>query len=115
LGIPVCLVGIIQAQVGPDFLRPTLVTEASQLLRLDLTRTHDVFQPTGTFVDAGRFGAMAILTYVSALALLVLAYRTSTRRGRTFAVIGVIVAAAAIWAHSGKADIIVAVAIAVMA
>ena len=57
LGIPACLVGIIQAQFGPDFLRPTVVTEASQLLRLDLTRTHDVFQPTGTFVDAGRFGS----------------------------------------------------------
>ena len=115
LGIPVCLVGIIQAQVGPDFLRPTVVTEASQLLRLDLTRTHDVFQPTGTFVDAGRFGSMAMLTYVSALALLLLAHRTSTARGRAFAVIGVIVAAGAIWAHAGKTGIIVAAAIAVIA
>ena len=115
LGIPVCLVGIIQAQFGPDFLRPTVVTEASQLLRLDLTRTHDVFQPTGTFVDAGRFGTMAMLTYVSALALLLLAHRTSTARGRAFAVIGVIVAAGAIWAHAGKTGIIVAAAIAVMA
>ena len=115
LGIPVCLVGIIQAQFGPDFLRPTVVTEASQLLRLDLTRTHDVFQPTGTFVDAGRFGTMAMLTYVSALALLLLAHRTSTARGRAFAVIGVIVAAGAIWAHGGKTGIIVAAAIAVIA
>ena len=113
LGIPACLVGIIQAQFGPDFLRPTVVTEASQLLRLDLTRTHDVFQPTGTFVDAGRFGAMAMLTYVSALALLLLTHRTSTARGRAFAVIGVIVAAGAIWAHAGKTGIIVAAAIAV--
>ena len=115
LGIPACLVGIIQAQFGPDFLRPTVVTEASQLLRLDLTRTHDVFQPTGTFVDAGRFGTMAMLTYVSALALLLLAHRTSTARWRAFAVIGVIVAAGAIWAHAGKTTIIVAAAIAVIA
>ncbi len=115
LGIPACLVGIIQAQFGPDFLRPTVVTEASQLLRLDLTRTHDVFQPTGTFVDAGRFGTMAMLTYVSALALLLLAHRTSTARRRAFAVIGVIVAAGAIWAHAGKTGIIVAAAIAVIA
>ena len=64
-----------------------MVTEASQLLRLDLTRTHDVFQPTGTFVDAGRFGAMAMLTYVSGLALLVLTFRTSTARRRAFAVL----------------------------
>jgi hypothetical protein len=115
LGIPACLVGIIQAQIGPDFLRPTVVTEASQLLRLVLTRTHDVFQPTGTFVDAGRFGTMAMLTYVSALALLLLTHRTSSGRGRAFAVIGVIVAAGAIWAHGGKTGIIVAAAIAVMA
>ena len=92
-----------------------MVTEASQLLRLDLTRTHDVFQPTGTFVDAGRFGTMAMLTYVSALALLLLTHRTSSARGRAFAVIGVIVAAGAIWAHGGKTGIIVAAVIAVMA
>ena len=115
LGMPVCLVGIIQAQLGPDFLRPTVVTEASHLLRLDLTRTHDVFQPTGTFVDAGRFGSMAMLTYVSALALFLLAHRTSTGRGRAFAVIGVIVAAGAVWAHGGKTGIIVAAAIAAIA
>ena len=115
LGIPACLVGIIQAQIGPDFLRPTVVTEASRLLRLDLTRTHDVFQPTGTFVDAGRFGSMAMLTYVSALALLLFANRRSTARGRTLAVIGVVVAAGAIWAHGGKTGIIVAPAIAVIA
>ena len=58
---------------------------------------------------------MAMLTYVSALALLLLAHRTSTARGRAFAVIGVIVAAGAIWAHAGKTTIIVAAAIAVMA
>jgi len=115
LGIPVCLVGIIQAQVGQDFLRPTVVTEASQLLRLELTRTHDVFQPTGTFVDAGRFGTMAILTYVSALALLLLAHLTSTARRRALAVIGVIVAAGAIWASASKAGILVAATIGVMA
>ncbi len=115
IGIPACLVGIIQAQFGPDFLRPTVVTEASQLLSLDLTRTHNVFQPTGTFVDAGRFGAMAMLTYVSALALLVLIYRTSTAWMRALAVIGVIVAAGAVWAHAGKTEIIVAAAIAVIA
>jgi hypothetical protein len=115
LGIPACLVGIIQAQVGPEFLRPTAVTEASQLLRLDLTRTHDVFQPTGTFVDAGRFGAMAMLTYVSALALLLLAHRTFTGRGRAVAIIGVMVAAGALWASGGKTGIIVAAALAVIA
>ena len=94
--------GSSRRRFGPDFLRPSVVTEASQLLRLDLTRTHDVFQPTGTFVDAGRFGTMAMLTYVSALALLLLTYRTSTARRRAFAVIGVMVAAGAIWAHAGQ-------------
>jgi hypothetical protein len=115
LAIPVCLVGIIQAQFGPEFLRPAVVTEASQLLRLDLTRTHDVFQPTGTFVDAGRFGAMAMLTYVSALALLLLAHRTSTAPWRAFAVLGVLVAAGAVWAYAGKTTVIVAASIAVIA
>jgi hypothetical protein len=115
LGIPVCLVGIIQSQVGPDFLRPSAVTQASQLLRLDLTRTHGVFQPTGTFVDASRFGSMAMLTYVSGLALLVLTFRTCTARRRAFAVAGVVVAAGAVWAHAGKTGVVVAAAIAVVA
>jgi hypothetical protein len=115
LGIPACLVGIIQASVGPSFLRPTITTAASQLLRLDLTRAFDVFQPTGTFVDAARFGSMALLTFVCALALLVLADAASGARTRAFAVIGILVGGGAVWANASKSSIIVAAAAGIVA
>jgi hypothetical protein len=112
LGIPACLVGVIQAYVGPTFLRPSMATP---FLVLDLTRVHDVFQPTGPFADPGRFGSVALLVFVSSLALLVLTYRSGSLRLRLFAFAGVIVSGAAVWANASKTGVLVAVMFAALA
>jgi hypothetical protein len=112
LGIPVCLVGIIQASVGPDFLSPGVATP---LLRLNLTRAHGVFQPTGPFADQGRFGAMALVVFVSALGLLLLTWRDRRAAYRWLAIGGVVIGGGAVWANAGKSNLIVAAAITVAA
>lgn len=105
LSIPVCLVGAIQASIGPSFLRPSVETPGLELV---LIRAHDVFQPTGPFADGGRFGYTAMLSLVTALALLVLTYRHSSVMFRLFTIVGIISAGAAVWVHASKTNIVVA-------
>jgi hypothetical protein len=112
VGIPACLIGIVQGTIGPEFLRPSLPTPD---LRLELVRNGDVFQPTGTFADAGRFGSMAQVMLTSSLALLVMGWRTDRSLLRLFAASAVVISASAVWVHAGKTGLVVSAALIVVA
>jgi hypothetical protein len=105
LSIPVCLVGVIQGSVGPSFLRPEVQTPGLDLV---LIRAHDVFQPTGPFADGGRFGYTAMLSLVLSLSLYVLTSRAGTIIFRAVAIAGILSAAAAVWVHASKTNVVVA-------
>jgi len=112
LGIPACCIGIIQAYIGPTFLRPEGPTP---FLQLNFTRQFDVVQPSGLFVSPGRFANMALIVFTAAFALLVLTYRASSWRFRVFAIVGVMVGGIAVWAEASKTAIIVAALLSVVA
>lgn len=103
IGLVGCLVGIAQGVIGPDFLRPSVPTPG--LTYLELIRAGGLFQPSGTFADPGRFGALALMTLVTALALFLMAERTN-RRLRVFAGGSILIAVAACWVHAGKTGLL---------
>lgn len=101
LAVVVVGLGIIQVAAGGEFLAPSAPTPGLDNLVLERSLGDTrVLQPTGTFVDPGRFASMAIVAVV----LTLVAYPVlSHRRGaRVTALMGVGVAVAAIWATGGR-------------
>lgn len=110
LGGAESVVGLIQAIIGPSFLAPTLPTPG--LIHLILIRgfgaeNPDVYRPTGTFVDPGRFDAVVVAALAVSLAAVFLL------RGprRVVAVLAAIASAAAIWVSGGRAGLLEGIAI----
>lgn len=65
LAVVPTVLGIAQAIVGPSFLAPGRETP---FLRLELVRNGDVFRPTGTFVNSGRYASVVLVGLALALA-----------------------------------------------
>jgi hypothetical protein len=97
-------IGLIQATIGPEFLRPSVATPG--LERLELTRytpdLTEVFRPVGTFVEPGRFLSMAQVGLTISLGALLITI------GRRRAVAGVctLVNLAAVWVSGGRTGVI---------
>lgn len=96
-------VGIIQATIGPTFLRPNVATPG--LLFLDLTRVignTEVFRPTGTFVEPGRFLSMALIGLTISLGALFFV------KGRWKSVVGgcAVINVVAVWVSGGRTGVI---------
>jgi hypothetical protein len=97
-------VGLIQAMVGPEFLRPSVSTPG--LLNLELTRftpgNTEVFRPTGTFVEPGRFLSMALAGLTVSLG----AFFLTRGRARVVVVVCVLVNLAAVWTSGGRTGVL---------
>jgi hypothetical protein len=97
-------IGLIQATIGPEFLRPSVATPG--LERLELTRytvgATEVFRPVGTFVEPGRFLSMAIVGLTISLGAVLV---TDARR-RVIASACVLVNLAAVWTSGGRTGVL---------
>ncbi len=97
-------IGLIQATVGPQFLRPSVATPG--LINLELTRytagNTEVFRPTGTFVEPGRFLTMALVGLTVSLGALFL---TAGRR-RVLVVLCLLINLAAVWTSGGRTGVL---------
>ncbi|MBA3654972.1 MAG: hypothetical protein H0W70_12360 [Actinobacteria bacterium] len=104
LGAATGLVGVIQASIGPGFLAPS--RDAPGLPFLNLVRglpgQAEVFRPSGTFVDPGRFLAAMIVCLAIGLAAVIV------RRRDRRATAAVAVMAAAVWVSGGRTGMLVA-------
>jgi hypothetical protein len=102
-----CAVGVIQSIVGPSFLSPGGATPGLNDLVLVRTLASDpavaVYRPTGTFVDPGRFGQVALVSAAIALAFHLL----SRRRFDLLAMLAVAVSLAAIWMSGGRTGLLI--------
>jgi phosphatidyl-myo-inositol dimannoside synthase len=107
LGGAASVLGIAQAVIGPIFLSPGRATPG--LMNLVLIRDNKtVYRPTGTFVDPGRFDAMAVTTLAVSLAAIF-----ALRGPRRLVAVAVAMAAgAAIWVSGGRTGVLEAAAIA---
>lgn len=99
-------VGIAQAIIGPDFLSPARPTPGLHNLVLvrGLAGTGDIYRPTGTFVDPGRFASMALVGLAVGLAAL-MARRRSFSPGILAATA---TSAVALWISGGRAPFLIA-------
>jgi O-antigen ligase len=99
-----CSVGLVQATIGPEFLRPSVATPG--LDRLELTRytpdATEVFRPVGTFVEPGRFLSMALVGLTISLGAMLV---TNGRR-RLIACGCVLVNLAAVWTSGGRTGVL---------
>jgi hypothetical protein len=80
LAASVCVLGIVQAVVGPTFLNPSL--EQSPFAHLTVAKTAGsvvVLRPSGPFADVSRFASMTILAVVLAIGALRLASAPARR------------------------------------
>lgn len=96
-------VGLVQATVGPGFLRPSVATPG--LIHLELSRyagATEVFRPTGTFVDPGRFLSMALVGLTISLGASFL----TTGRRRVVVGVCLLVNLAAVWTSGGRTGVL---------
>jgi hypothetical protein len=97
-------IGLIQATIGPEFLRPSVATPG--LERLELIRytpdATEVFRPVGTFVEPGRFLSMAQVGLTISLGALLVTV------GRRRAVAGActLVNLVAVWVSGGRTGVL---------
>ena len=97
-------IGLIQATIGPQFLRPSIATPG--LVNLELIRytvdATEVFRPTGTFVEPGRFLSMALVGLTISLGALFLV------RGRRRVVVALCLLSnlAAVWTSGGRTGVL---------
>ena len=97
-------IGLIQATIGPQFLRPSIATPG--LANLDLIRytvdATEVFRPTGTFVEPGRFLSMALVGLTISLGAVFLV------RGRRRVVVALCLLTnlAAVWTSGGRTGVL---------
>ena len=86
IGAVVSVLGIIQSIIGLSFLNPIA---DDPYLRLRLIRyvpgtNEQIFRPTGTFVDAGRFSQYLFVVAFIGLGLLAYLYSTQGTKGRKY-------------------------------
>jgi hypothetical protein len=97
-------IGLFQATVGPEFLRPSVATPG--LINLELTRytvaNTEVFRPSGTFVEPGRFLTMALVGLTISLGALFL----NEGRRRIVVAICLLTNLAAVWASGGRTGVV---------
>jgi hypothetical protein len=97
-------VGLVQATIGPEFLRPAVATPG--LERLELTRytvgATEVFRPVGTFVEPGRFLSMALVGLTVSLGALLVTHG----RRRVVAGACVFVNLVAVWTSGGRTGVL---------
>jgi hypothetical protein len=97
------VVGLVQATVGPEFLRPSVATPG--LINLELTRyagDTEVFRPTGTFVEPGRFLSMALVGLTVSLG----AFFLTVGHRRVVVVVCVLMNLAAVWTSGGRTGVL---------
>lgn len=99
-------VGIAQAIIGPDFLSPGRPTPGLHNLVLvrGLEGSGDVYRPTGTFVDPGRFASMALVGLAVGLAALM----AQTRKFRPGILVATAASGVALWVSGGRAAFLIA-------
>ncbi len=106
-----CVIGIIQATIGPSFLAAGRVTPG---LRGDLFRGIDntlVYRPTATFVEPGRFAAFAVLGLAMSLA----AFTMARGHRRMVAAVCAALNGGGVWVSGGRAGLVVAVTLVLFA
>jgi hypothetical protein len=101
LGGAASLIGVVQAFIGPSFLAPSVPTPGLRYLVLirGLPESGDVYRPTGTFVEPGRFASMALVTVAIGLA----ATLVCRGRMRVWALAAAMCAVGAAWVSGGRA------------
>ncbi|MHB8589529.1 MAG: hypothetical protein ACYDA0_11855 [Candidatus Dormibacteraceae bacterium] len=110
VGGTACAIGIVQAILGPTFLAPSGPTPG--LINLILLRSGGtVYEPTGTFVDPGRFASMAVIAVGVSAAAFILA----TGRSRAVALATLFVSAIAVWLTGGRATLVQAAFLLILA
>ncbi len=110
LGAVVLGLGLAQVAAGGKLLTPTAPTPGLDNLVIErAVGAVKVLQPTGTFVDPGRFASMAIVGVVIALAAYPLAGLGLRQRFLGLCAIGV--AVAAIWSTGGRGALLFGVAL----
>lgn len=111
----VASVGILQAIIGPTFLAPGADIAGLQNLYLERasgSETATVFQPSGTFIDPGRFAQAAGLTLACGAAL---ASLVRGSRWRTLAWLVTALGLIATWAAGKRTVLLVILGVAAMA
>ena len=116
------ILGIIQFVVGPSFLRPTANTPG--LVNLENYRgffnaagsASQVFRPSGTFADPGRFASMALVSLVLSLATLGVhsGQARADRAGRWVSSVGIVISLIGVYVAGGRAPLIIGLVIAVV-
>lgn len=111
---PTTLIGVIQSNIGPSFLAPTVSTPG--LINLDTVRGAalglKVYRPTGTFVDPGRYASVATLCLVVGLAGFALT-KGWTRVAMLAGVGGIGIAG--VWVSGGRAPLLIAIVLVLIA
>lgn len=115
--------GIVQYVVGPSFLRPS--TDTPGLVNLELLRGYrtaagsvsQVFRPSGTFADPGRFASMALVALVLSLACIAAHHgaQVADRQRRLVGWAGLLISIVGVYVSGGRAPLVVGLAIAVIA
>lgn len=121
VGTATVVLGIVQYVIGPSFLRPSVDTPG--LTNLDYFRgfqsaagsANQVFRPTGTFADPGRFAAMAVaVVAISLTSFAVHAGRDrASRWGRRIAVAGIVTGTVGMYVSGGRAPLLIGLTICV--
>jgi hypothetical protein len=113
LGGATCAVGIIQAVVGPTFLAPGVPTPGLADLALvrGIAASGPVYRPTGTFVDPGRFAAMAVVVLAIALAAIL----AGRRMLKPVVIASAVAAAGAVWVTGVRGSLTIGIALVAVA
>jgi hypothetical protein len=97
-------VGLIQATIGPEFLRPSVATPG--LERLELTRytvgATEVFRPVGSFVEPGRYLSLALVGLTISLGSILV----TVGPRRAIAGVCVLIHVAAVWTSGGRTGVL---------
>ena len=97
-------IGLIQATIGPQFLRPSVATPG--LVNLELIRytssATEIFRPSGTFVEPGRFLSMALVGLTISLGALFLV----RERRRVVVALCLLANLAAVWTSGGRTGVL---------
>lgn len=107
----VMAIGIAQAVIGPTFLAPGSAAEGLQNLYLErgvAGQAGLVYQPSGTFIDPGRYAQAASLALALGLSMLYL-YRS--RGGKALAAGETALAIVAIWAAGKRTVLLIVLAL----
>lgn len=107
----VCVIGLLQVVLGPEFLAPTRETPGLRLLVIRESTAGQVIRPNGPFVDPGRFASMTVIALTLGLALVRVAI---ARRERLIGTVTSGLAIAAAFASGGRTQLVLALVILVV-